>query len=57
MYSENKLIYKFNVERPIIAMRFGTFGREVHIHICILLYFRYLLNYYVINMCRTIPWC
>jgi len=28
MYNENKLIYKFSVDRPVSALRFGTFGRE-----------------------------
>lgn len=28
MYHDNKLMYKFNIEKPIHALRFGLYGRE-----------------------------
>ena len=28
MYHDNKMLYKFNVEKPVHAIRFGLYGRE-----------------------------
>jgi hypothetical protein len=28
MYKDNKVYYSFNVEKPIMALRFGPYGRE-----------------------------
>lgn len=28
MYNENKILHKFSVEKPVMAIRFGVYGRE-----------------------------